>query len=265
MGSLYISGLYLHPLKSAAAVAVEVLHYDSRGPLFDRHWMVVDQNGTFRSQRHNPKMCLIETELRTDRLCLTAPGMPRLEVEQPAESSDVTVWADTLLAGDCGDTAADWMSAFLGAPSRVVVLIGASQRLVDRNYANNNDTVGFADGYPSLVATQASLDDLNQHLSPAIDMRRFRPNIVISGSAPYAEDHWQQLRIGELEFDLVKPCSRCIIPSIDPDSGEKQMQVNQTLMAHRRRGRATYFGQNATHRGEGRLYVGQAVEVISEK
>lgn len=265
MESLHISALYLHPLKSAAALAVEELPYDERGPIFDRHWMVVDHNGKFRSQRHTPKMCLIVPELQAGVLALAAPSMPRIEVGQPSELREVTVWADTLNAGDCGDAVADWLTTFLGVSSRLVVLTPQSERLVDRHYAGNDETVGFADGFPSLIATQASLHDLNQYMSSAVDMRRFRPNIVISGSTPYAEDQWQRLRIGELEFDLVKPCSRCIIPSIDPDTGEKQLVVNQTLMTHRRRGRETYFGQNAVHRGTGSLRVGQAVEVISEK
>ncbi|GHA03958.1 molybdenum cofactor sulfurase [Arenicella chitinivorans] len=265
MDKLTISGLYLHPLKSAAALIVEALNFDSRGPQFDRHWMVVDQNGKFRSQRHHPKMSLIEPVLHAGRLSLKAPGMPRIDLGQPGSSQSVTVWDDTLIAGDCGATAANWMSEYLGVMSRVVVLTQDSLRRVDRQYSSGEETVGFADGYPCLIASQASLDDLNQYLKPPIDMRRFRPNIVISGSAPYAEDQWQKLKIGDMIFDLVKPCSRCIIPSIDPDSGEKQMAVNQVLMAHRRRGRNTFFGQNAIHQGRGELRIGQTVEVISEK
>ena len=137
-----------------------------------------------------------------------------------------------------------------------------SVRPVDPAYAQAGDRVGFADGFPLLLTTQASLDAFNRELPSAIGMERFRPNIVVAGSEPYAEDGWRRLRIGEIEFDVVKPCSRCVIPSIDPQTAQKQAVVVQTLSRLRRRGDAVYFGQNLIQRGTGDIKRGDSVAVL---
>ncbi|MBQ0721892.1 MAG: MOSC domain-containing protein [Gammaproteobacteria bacterium] len=260
--NLSVSQLFLHPLKSAAALEVASLEFDQRGPKFDRQWMVVDQAGKFVTQRHHAKMCLIQPHMDGTNLSLTAPSMSLLSVPQPRQSRSVAIWQDLVTAGDCGDLAATWLSDYLGFTCRLVVVINDTQRQVDTDYALANETVGFADGFPVLLVSQASLDEFNSHLDEPIQMQRFRPNIVIDGCAAYAEDDWQRLSIGGLELTLVKPCSRCIMPSIDPATGHKQLQVNAALMATRRRDRETFFGQNAVHRGVGSVLVGQAVELL---
>ncbi|RBP49623.1 MOSC domain-containing protein [Arenicella xantha] len=257
--SLTVRELFLHPLKSAAAISVTSLDFDRQGPRHDRQWMVVDQAGKFVTQRHHPKMCLIRPQIEHGCLLVSAPEMSRLAVPASISTRQVTVWRDSVSAGDCGDLAAQWFSDYLGFACRLVAIAPQTNRLVDTDYAKAGETVAFADGFPLLVASQASLDELNTHLDDHIDMRRFRPNVVIDGCDPYAEDDWRQLVIGDIELLLVKPCSRCIIPSIDPATGVKQLQVNAALMATRRRGRQTFFGQNAVHRGVGLIEVGQSV------
>jgi uncharacterized protein YcbX len=187
--------------------------------------------------------------------------MQEIAIAQPKVVRQVTVWQDEVAAGDCGDEAAGWLTEYLGFASRLVSVIPQTGRRVDPNFAHAGETVGFADGFPVLLASQASLDTFNSHLESAVQMQRFRPNIVVSGCDAYAEDQWQKVEIGDVVLSLVKPCSRCIMPSINPATGRKEMAVNSALMATRRRGRETYFGQNALHKGTGVIRVGQALSV----
>jgi uncharacterized protein YcbX len=138
-----------------------------------------------------------------------------------------------------------------------------SRRAVDPDYAAPADQVGFADGFPFLLISQASLDDLNARLDQPVPMLRFRPNLVVSGCGPYAEDGWKRIRIGDIEFRVAKPCSRCIIPTIDFATGERAREPLQTLMTYRKRDNKVYFGQNLLHDAGGRLEVGTQVEVLA--
>ncbi len=257
-----ISELYIHPLKSAAAKSVEELSYTRVGPAYDRQWMVVDDSGKFMSQRSEPIMCKITADIDIGTLVLSAPGMEILAVPKMSSARSVKVWGDDVLANDCGELAAQWLSEYLGKSCRLVELSEDTERAVDLDYANNGETVSFADGFPTLIVSQASLDEFNTHLDVPVDMRRFRPNIVIDGCLPYAEDAWEKIRINDIEFSLVKPCSRCIMPSINPDTAVKELNVNDVLLKTRRKDRKTFFGQNALHRGVGTVRVGDKVELI---
>jgi len=259
---MFVSQLYIYPLKSAKGLAVDAFELTRRGPLFDRQWMAVTLQGKFLTQRQYPKMCLIETSLQNDRLQLAAPSMSSILVADSQMPSEVTVWKDTVRAKDCGDDVADWLSSYMGKPCRLVEMPADSQRLVDQDYATDGETVGFADGYPLMLVSQASLDSFNSKLDHVIGIERFRPNIVIDGCDAYAEDDWRDVQIGDIPMSLVKPCSRCIIPSIDPLTGEKQMLVNQALLKYRRRERSTYFGQNVLHRDVGTLQLGDKLRLL---
>jgi uncharacterized protein YcbX len=136
-------------------------------------------------------------------------------------------------------------------------------RRLDLDYARPQDQTGFADGFPFLLISEASLADLNRRIGRTLPMQRFRPNLVVRGCAPYAEDHWRRIRIGGVGFRLVKPCSRCIIPSIDPATGERDgSEPLATLSRYRQTGNKVYFGQNLIHDGPGRLAVGDRVVVL---
>lgn len=211
-------------------------------------------------------MALIETDLRDGRLRLSAPGMPALELVADDADTDeeirVRIW-DDLCAARPADAEADrWLSEFLGRECRLVHLPAASRRPVDPAYAGAGDQVGFADGFPLLLISEASLQDLNGRLERALPMVRFRPNLVIRGGEPFQEDRWRRIRIGTIEFRLVKPCSRCIIPTIDPATAERSAEPLRTLMSYRRRGNKVYFGQNVLHDGLGTLCEGTPVEVL---
>lgn len=259
-----LSGLYRYPVKSLRGEALDALELGARGPALDRHWMVVDSEGRFLTQRQQPRMALVATRIDpAGGLHLAAAGMPEIAVAHAAaERTTVTVWGDTLQAAPVDPAADAWLSRFLGQPCRLVAFAAEARRPVDPAYAAAQDQVGFADGFPLLLIAQASLDDLNARLQQALPMRRFRPNLVVSGCAPYAEDGWRRIRIGDLTLRVVKPCSRCVIPTIDPDTGERGAEPMRTLLGYRQRDNKVWFGQNLIHDGLGRLALGMPVEVI---
>lgn len=260
-----VTGLAIYPVKSLRGIALEHLPIGALGPQGDRRFVVISNDGRFLTQRQFPRMCLVAVEQHSETLRLTAPEQPELLLDPTTaatERTSIVVWRDTIAACDMGDTAAAWFSAYLGSAARLYFMPEDSVRAVDPTYARAGDRVGFADGFPLLLTTQASLDDLNLALPSAIGMERFRPNVVISGTSAYAEDEWRRVRIGSIEFEVVKPCSRCVIPSIDPQTAEKQALVAQTLARLRRRDNAVYFGQNLIQRGEGSIAVGDRVTVL---
>lgn len=274
MVQLTVSELAIYPVKSLRGVALSEMLLERRGPAQDRRFVVVDDDGLFLTQREHPSMCLIDVVADGAGWMLIAPEMPALLVDggrKGGERRSATVWSDTVEACDMGDEAAAWFSAYLRRRARLCFMPDDSLRPVDPVYssfsaaaaAQSGDIVSFADGFPILLIGAASLDEFNRALPEPIGSDRFRPNIVVAGAAPYAEDHWRRLRIGALEFDVVKPCSRCVIPSIDPRTARKQPIVAQTLARLRRRGDAVYFGQNVIQRGLGCIRVGDAVEVIA--
>ncbi|MCY1286924.1 putative protein YcbX [compost metagenome] len=200
-------------------------------------------------------------------LTLEAPGQPRLDVPLPDAASavrGVTVWSDSMRVPDAGDAAAAWLSDYLGKPFRLVQVPLALARQIDAGYAEPGEKVGFADGFPLLLIGQASLDDLSARVGRPLEMLRFRPNLVVEGSAPYAEDGWKRIRIGTSEFRVAKGCSRCILTTLDPATGERSpdREPLTTLKTYRERDGDVYFGQNLIHEGEGELRVGMDVEVL---
>lgn len=264
MSGMSLTALYRYPVKSLGGEAFTALDVQARGFSLDRHWMVVDLPGRFLTQRQLPRMSLIGAAVN-DRgvLQLRAPGMPDLAVGASSdEQLDVVVWKDSVSAVPVGAEADVWLSEFLSLSCRLVCLPQDVVRAVDPDFAGPSDQVGFADGFPFLLISQASLDDLNGRLEQPVSMLRFRPNLVVDGCAAYAEDNWRRLRIGELEFRVAKPCSRCAIPSIDPETGLRGPEPLRTLMSYRRRDNKIYFGQNLVHEGVGRLEAGMPVEVL---
>jgi uncharacterized protein YcbX len=264
MSQLRLAGLYRYPIKSLAGQAQQLMPVGPRGPELDRHWMLVDAQGRFLTQRQLPRMALIATQfVDGGELRLQAPGMPDFVVgASGGDRLDVHVWRDSLTAVRVGDVADQWLSDFLGVHCHLVELPDDVRRPVDPVYATSDDQVGLADGFPFLLISQASLDDLNDRLQTPLSMLRFRPNLVVTGCGPHAEDDWRRIRIDAMEFRVAKPCSRCIIPTIDPATGERGREPMRTLLTYRRRDNKVYFGQNLIHDGVGRLQLGMSVEVL---
>lgn len=265
----HISGLYYYPIKSCRGFAVERAFVTRRGLEHDRLLMVVDENGMFLTQREFPRMALIEPHLLAgadgDLLTLRAPQMAPLDVSirTGGSRSTVVVWRSTCQAVDQGDAAAAWLSDYLGSRVCLVRIADEFKRAVSPDFAiNPDDETSFSDGYPILIIAKASLDDLNTRLATPLPMNRFRPNLVVSGCDPFAEDTWQRIRIGGIDFALVKPCARCQITTTDQTTTEVGKEPLATLATFRRIDGKVIFGQNVIGLGTGLVRVGDRVEVI---
>ncbi|HEY1013483.1 MAG TPA: MOSC N-terminal beta barrel domain-containing protein [Herpetosiphonaceae bacterium] len=261
-----LAALYRYPIKSCKGFALDTAELDARGLADDRRLMVVDAAGRFLTQRELPRMALIEPRLAGAELTVRAPGAPDLTIACADDGPRlrVTIWGDQCLAADQGAEAARWFSAALGLDCRLVRIAPEETRLVTPDYAPRpTDQVGFADGFPLLLIGQESLDDLNRRLDHPLPMNRFRPNLVVAGAAPYAEDSWTRIEIGGIGFDLVKPCARCAITTTDQATAERGKEPLRTLAGYRRVGDKVMFGQNVVHDRAGSLRVGDEVRVLA--
>ena len=268
---MHVSELYLYPIKSARGIPLERAELDERGFRHDRRWMLVDADGRFISQREAHRMALIDVALAGDALLVSAPGMPALRVPCTAQGAPerCTIWRDVVAAHSVSGAADEWFSTFLSLSCRLVYMPAETRRIVDRAYVKQERVVGFADAFPLLLIGQASLDLLNHKLvaqgERAVPMRRFRPNIVIAKSRAHEEDEWRQIRIGEIGVDVVKPCARCVITTVDIDSAEAGREPLRTLAGYRKQGSKVMFGQNAVHRQLGSISIGAAITVLDRQ
>ena len=267
-----LASITLYPLKSARGVALDACRVEPRGLAGDRRWMVVDPKGNCLTGREHPRLVLVRARLADGGLWLEAPGLapvvvPRAVREPGCDGArPVTIWGDDCRGVDAGDEAAGWLSELLETPVRLVEMTDDCLRPADPDVARPGDLVSFADGYPVLVIGRASLDELNARLAEPTSMRRFRPNLVVEGAPPFAEDHWWRLRIGEVEFEGAENCERCAFPTIDPDTGVKdtRREPMRTLATFRRRpGGGVFLGQNLIPRTPGTVRLGDPVEVLT--
>jgi uncharacterized protein YcbX len=254
-----IAGLYVHPVKSCARIAVDQALVIETGLEWDRQWMVVDETGEFVSQRELPKLALVRPTLRLNDLVLRAPGMLALHLALDAieRETRVRVWNDDLAAGDMGDLAAQWFSDFLGRRVRLARFDPEVQRVSDPRWTGETRALtAFADGFALLVVSSASIDALNARLkargAAPVQSDRFRPNLVLDGLQAHEEDWIDRITLdgpdGPVVLRLVKPCSRCSIPDVDPERGEPDHAVGAELAAYRADARMNgqiTFGMNA--------------------
>ncbi|MFI8479284.1 MOSC domain-containing protein [Pseudomonas sp. NPDC078700] len=264
-----LSGLYRYPLKSGAGELLQNTQLDALGVQGDRRWMVVDtQSGRFITQRLLGQMSQIQAFwLGPDQLQLSAPNMADLTVAVPDTRDNlrgVHIWHDSLRVPDAGDDAAQWLSQFLGRSCRLVHVASERARQIDPVYAEIGQKVAFPDGFPLLLIGQASLDDLSQRVGRDLEMLRFRPNLVVEGSEAYAEDSWKRIAIGGIEFKVAKGCSRCIMTTLDPATGERSVDREPltTLKTYRQIEGDVFFGQNLIALSSGALELGMPVEVL---
>ncbi len=264
-----LDSIHIYPLKSCAPLALEQAQVGTRGLAGDRRWMLVDESDNFLSGRVQPRLTLIRAQPGKDNsLQLDAPGMPTLRLDPPpadAARLATQVWDDPVSALLAAPTAHAWISAFLGMPCRIVMMDARCVRPVDMKYAVPGDEVSLADGFPLLLTSQTALDQLNARLVQPVSMLRFRPNLVVAGTAPHAEDGWKRVRIGAIEFDVVKPCIRCVFTTVDFERGahDPSGEPLRTLIGYRRTDKGVAFGQNLIPRGTGTIRVGDAVDPIA--
>ncbi len=260
-----LSEINVYPIKSAKGISVRIAPVERRGIQFDRRWMVVDASGIFLSQRGFPRLALIETHLGSNSLQVNAPGMNTLTLSLQPSGGDpirVQVWDDGVDAISAGDEAQKWFSTYLDTPSQLVFMPENSIRRVESESAIHNDIVSFADGFPLLLISQQSLDDLNNRLATPVPMNRFRPNIVVDDSSAFAEDRWKKIRIGTMLFYVVKPCSRCITTTVDQETGIQGKEPLTTLSQYRKVDGNVLFGQNLIPESIGTINIGDRVEII---
>jgi len=265
MPGIILSSLHIYPIKACGGLSPLEWGVDAFGLRDDRRWMVVNLAGRFLTQREQPKLALIRPALETGGLVLRAAGMPELRLPRVPATRDrvqVEVWGDVTEGVPVAPEAAQWLSRYLGAPVRLVWMPDDVRRPTDPAYAEGY-RVSFADGFGFLLISKASLAELNRRLETPLPMNRFRPNLVVSGTEPFAEDGWRSLRIGGLELRVVKPCGRCVVTTTDQETAERGGEPLRTLATFRHRDGQVLFGMNAVHRGTGRLAAGMPVEVVA--
>jgi len=244
-----VASLFVYPVKSCRGSALDVARMTERGIAHDREWLIVDERGRFITQREEPRLALIVPTLSGELLRLAAPGLSiALPMGGEGRHIDVTVWRDTLPAFDQGDAAATALSAYVGRPVRLVRFDPAMRRYCNPEYAGTGGAHhSFADGYPLLVASEASLADLNGRLDVALPIDRFRPNILLSGLDAFDEDHIALLTIGAVTLKLVKPCTRCQITTTDQATARVGIEPLPTLAGFRYNAKfdGVTFGMNA--------------------
>jgi uncharacterized protein len=262
--TLRLSGLTIYPIKSARGILLEESEVDGFGLRHDRRWMLVNPSGEFFSQRTHPRLALITPTIDEGTLRISAPEMPPLDLPlHPTDTvrSRVVVWGNICPATWLGPNAADWFSEFLDCACSLVYMPDSVMRPADPAFAPPATRVSFADGFPFLLISEESLADLNRRLAEPLPMNRFRPNLVVAGGEPYAEDQWQRIEIGGIPMRVVKPCGRCVVTTTDQATAERGKEPLRTLATYRKQGGEVMFGQNALHERQGHLRVGDPVVV----
>jgi uncharacterized protein len=268
---LFISHLYIYPVKSLGGISVNAAVVTDRGFENDRRYMLVDTNGLFLTQRQIPSMALLRTAIEDNQLIiwhkdnksekLLLPLVPGLS----GLATTVKVWDDYCEAQYVNDEADKWFSDKLNSPCRLLYMPESAKRMVDPLYALNNDITSFTDGYPVLLIGQSSLDDLNSRMEDALPMDRFRPGIVMSGGHAYGEDTMEQFSINGINFYGVKLCARCTIATTNQETGVAGKEPLKTLAKYRMVNNKVYFGQNVLCHGKGVIKVGDEIKSIKIK
>lgn len=263
---LSVSALYIYPIKSCRGIEVRSFRLDDLGPQFDRRYMIVDPEGRCINQRDEPRLALVVPSLQPTTLLVRAEGMQPLKLPLSPRGDGRVVEVEHFdhrsRAYDAGADPADWFSQFLGRSCRLAYMPNAQLRRVSEQYSPEPAFTSFTDGFPELVLSSESIADLSARCGVTLAPERFRPTIVVSGGAPYLEDTWRRVRIGEVLFDVVKPCARCSITTIDPQTAARGSEPLATLAKFRRQESMVIFGQNCVHRELGSIRVGDAIEVI---
>ncbi|EPJ49258.1 MAG: hypothetical protein OFPI_25630 [Osedax symbiont Rs2] len=269
MSSAYVSSLAIYPLKSSAAISCETIEVLGTGLLGDRRFMLTKADGTFVTGRTHPKITSINSYYSGDNLVLQHSSCEDFVLAEENFSSgyiSTSVWGTSFLGRGCGTAADQWISELLAEPLRILYFGEQSDRAVKKHEQHQ---LGFADGFPLLLTNDNSLQHLNQRLPAPVSMANFRPNICIVGLPAWGEDEWAQIRIGDVLFELPKPCSRCIFTTVDPNTQllDKNVEPLKTLTSYRQEqdGTNVMFGENMLALNSGSIKVGDKVEVIKTK
>lgn len=269
---LQISRLFVYPVKSLGGISVSSALLTDRGFQHDRRWMLVNEHNQFMTQREYPQMARLQTNITESGISIFHMDDIHERITIPFSNASgtkltVQVWNDYVEAIFVDRKIDEWMSRKLDVTCRLVFMPDDSLRKVDPKYAvDQTNITNFSDGYPLLLISQSSLDDLNSRLESPISMNRFRPNIVLAGANPYEEDEMAEFRIRGIQFYGVKLCARCAIPTINPDTLQKSKEPTKTLATYRQKGNNIWFGQNVVYASGGvSLKVADRVEITRRK
>ena len=267
-----IQEIRIYPIKSLGGVSVPEAVVQEKGFRHDRRYMLVTPSGNFITQRSCHQMALIDVALTNNSIrvwhrhfpddVLELPLEPEQSGKTTSETLPVTIWDSHNVPAKLFSAEADfWFSQVLGMECRLVFMPESTRREIDTKYARNGEAVSFADGYPYLIISQASLNDLNSRLSEPVTMTRFRPSLIVDDCPAFDEDTWLEFNIGAVPFYGPKPCARCVLTTIDPATGQSGKEPLRTLTQYRNRNNKVLFGQNAIAQATGLLRVGDAITV----
>jgi uncharacterized protein YcbX len=271
--ALTLTRITRYPIKSCRGQALDTAVVEPWGLAGDRRWMLVDERNQAVTAREYPQLVLVTPQFTSDGLLVRAPDLDELKVCIPmgAALCDVDVFSSMLTAAPASDHAHVWFSTVVGQPVRLMYLDDPTQRRPNPAYSRAQDRVSFADGYPLLLATAESLAALNELIAAGpraeegpVSMTRFRPNLVVSGAAAWAEDRWRQLRIGAARFRVAKGCDRCVLTTVDPETAATGREPLATLVRHRRWDGKSWFAINLIPDCLGAtVQVGDPVEIVA--
>jgi uncharacterized protein YcbX len=265
MSQLTLTEIYIYPIKSLGGISLQSAKVEERGLQYDRSWMLVDNNGMFLTQREHPQMALLQVNIKDEWIEVTHKIKTMSKLQIPISNNKntnhmvVNIWNDVVIAKNVSRDADSWFSDALNLDSHLVFMDDDSDRLTDRKYTSEPKQVSFADAYPFLIIGQESLNELNRKLKDPLPINRFRPNFVFSGGKPFVEDTWRDFMIGNLKFRAVKPCSRCVVTTVNQDTAEKGSEPLETLATFRKAGNKVMFGMNVIGYDEGIVRVGDEI------
>lgn len=247
MNRLKLSEIWIYPIKSMGGIRLSSAKVMEKGLQYDRRWMLVNGENGFMTQREYPSMALFKPTLQKTGFSIAHSGsiffLP-FENQLLPQPIKTLVWKDEVTTFEINIEFSEWFSKRLGLSCKLVQFPEENQRPVDPSYQINQENVSLADGYPFLIIGESSLNDLNGRMTQPIPMNRFRPNLVFTGGTPYEEDNWKFFTIGVNKFAGVKPCGRCVMPTINQQTGEKGKEPTATLANYRKIENKIYFGQN---------------------
>jgi uncharacterized protein len=274
--AISVSGIFYHPVKSAKSKSLARAEIGVRGILHDREWMVVNERGMFVAQRQSSEagvelrtICMVDATIQGGRLVLNAPGLSSISVPLDGPETpevEVQVWKHHARGIDQGEEVSRWLSEFLGKerPGKYRLMRMSNHHV--RRASMGESQLAFADGYPFLIISQASLDDLNTRLSETLPMNRFRPNIVLEGCSPFQEDHLALIKIGNVLLEGQGLCARCPITTTNQDTAERGKEPLRTLSTYRRHPGGedgVVFGRNFNHFNFGTITMGDTVQILA--
>ena len=266
MPKLILSNIYIYPIKSLGGISLQTSKIEERGLQYDRRWMLVDKENKYITQRVYPQMALLSVNISNNGLIIFYKSNTEKKLLIPFEAKGqkikVKIWNDDCDAIEYSEKINNWFSEILNVNCKLVYMPDSTERRVSKKYVHDKKITSFSDGYPFLIIGQSSLDLLNSKLKEKIPMNRFRPNFVFTGGKPHAEDTWKKFQIGNAIFEVVKPCSRCVLTTVNQDTGIKGKEPLATLSTYRNFNNKVLFGQNLICTKYSNINIGNNIKVL---